>query len=170
VDTEAAVNAHYQNLYRFALTLTRSEADARDLTQSTFEKLFAQAAKLRDATKVKSWLFTTLYRLFLQQKRRDTRFPHVELETAALPPIDSSAGEQIDASMALAALQEVEEPFRAPLALFYLEQHSYREIAEILELPIGTVMSRLSRGKALLRAALAAETSNIVPLPLKAAV
>jgi RNA polymerase sigma-70 factor (ECF subfamily) len=152
------------------LTLTRSEPDACDLTQSAFEKLFAHAAKLRDASKVKSWLFTTLYRLFLEQKRHTTRFPHVELETASLPPVDSSAEEQIDSSIALAALQEVEEPFRAALALFYLEQHSYREIAEILDLPIGTVMSRLARGKALLRAALAAQTSNIVPLPLKAAV
>lgn len=170
MDTEAAVNAHYQNLYRFALTLARSEADASDLTQAAFERLFAQAAKVRDASKVKSWLFTTLYRLFLEQRRRENRFPHTELDSAPLPAIESTAVEQIDAGAALAALGRVEEPFRAALALFYLEQHSYREIAEILDLPIGTVMSRLSRGKALLRAAMETPGPNIIPLPLKTAV
>lgn len=170
MDTEAAVNAHYKNLYRFAFTLARSEADASDLTQAAFERLFAQASSLRDGSKVKSWLFTTLYRLFLEQRRRENRFPHVELETAPLPSMESTVVEQLDASAAVAALSQVDEPFRAPLALFYLEQHSYREIAEILGLPIGTVMSRLARGKALLRAALEAPVSNVIPLSFKTAV
>jgi len=63
----------------------------------------------------------------------------------------SSNVNAFDSATVLQALREVEEPFRAPLTLFYLDQFSYQEIADILEVPIGTVMSRLSRGKALLR-------------------
>ena len=64
---------------------------------------------------------------------------------------------RLDAGIVMAALQTVDDVFRAPLTLFYLEELSYHEIAEALEVPMGTVMSRLSRGKAQLRAALARE-------------
>jgi len=69
-----------------------------------------------------------------------------------LTAVSASPEKQLDGATVMAALQRLEETYRAPLALFYLEDHSYREIAEILEVPIGTVMSRISRGKALLRA------------------
>jgi RNA polymerase sigma-70 factor (ECF subfamily) len=66
--------------------------------------------------------------------------------------VDSPSPEkQLDGASVMAALQKLDETYRAPLALFYLEEHSYRDIAEILEIPIGTVMSRISRGKQLLR-------------------
>jgi RNA polymerase sigma-70 factor (ECF subfamily) len=108
--------------------------------------------QLRDRSKAKSWLFTTLYREFLGRRRHEVRFPNVELEDvreedfAILPNVNA-----LDSAIVLEALREVEEPFRAALTLFYLEQCPYHEIAEILDVPIGTVMSRLSRGKALLR-------------------
>ena len=63
------------------------------------------------------------------------------------PPPDK----QLDGAEIITALRKLDETYRAPLALFYLEEHSYRDIAEILEIPIGTVMSRISRGKELLR-------------------
>jgi RNA polymerase sigma-70 factor, ECF subfamily len=169
IDFEEAVNAHYQSLYRFALTLSHSESDACDLVQSAFERLLRKSEQLRDVTKVKTWLFTTLYRLFLEERRSADRFPQVEMEAAELPPVESTAPEQIDGASVLKALNEVEEPFRAPLVLFYLEDHSYREIAEILGVPIGTVMSRLARGKTLLRALLADSEPKILPLPMRAA-
>jgi RNA polymerase sigma-70 factor, ECF subfamily len=166
---EQVVNAHYQNLYRFALTLTRSESDAGDLTQSAFERLLRKPDQLRDPSKAKTWLFTTLYRLFLEQRRRDDRFPHVTVDGMDLPDASANPGEHLDAGAVMTALGQVEEPFRAVLALFYLEDHSYREIAAILDIPIGTVMSRLSRGKALLRTLLEEQSPKIIPLPLKAA-
>lgn len=169
ISYENAVQAHYESLYRFAVSLTNSESAASDLTQATFERLLRKSADVRDPAKLKSWLFTTLYRLFIEQKRSEKRHPHVDLDDAPVPHVESTAGEALDASTVMAALQQLEEPFRTPLALFYLDQHSYREIGEILGLPIGTVMSRLSRGKALLRALLTDRAPNIIPFPLRAA-
>jgi RNA polymerase sigma-70 factor (ECF subfamily) len=151
------VDRFYPALYRFALSLARSEADACDLTQQTFYVWATKGHALREAEKAKSWLFTTLYREFLRGRRRGERMTaldtinEAELDSAA-PEAEAVAG--LDAQTVVAALQEVEETFRAPLTLFYLEELSYQEIADVLEIPIGTVMSRLSRGKAQLRARL----------------
>lgn len=154
------VDAHYAALYRFALSLSRNGADAGDLVQQTFFIWATKGDSLREAGKAKSWLFTTLYREFLRGRRRDARATSIE----DLPPGEQEiAAEEIDrvarldASVVMSSLQSVDEVFRAPLTLFYLEDLSYQEIAEALEVPIGTVMSRLSRGKAQLRAALANE-------------
>ncbi len=164
------VDAHYGGLYRFALSLTRSEADACDLTQQTFYVWATKGQALRDLAKVKSWLFTTLYREFLRGRRRGERVTSLDAATAengepAAVEVDTVAA--MDASVVLAALQEVEEVFRAPLTLFYLQDLSYQEIAEALDVPIGTVMSRLSRGKNQLRSRLAAKSSasNVITFP-----
>jgi len=151
---EEVVSAHYEPLYRFALGLSRSETDAADLTQRVFERFAEKSDTLRDTSKVKTWLFTTLYRDFLQQKRHSTKFPQTELDDSIdativeLPRADVA----VDANSAMAALDALEEPFRATLVLFYVQDLSYREIAEVLAVPIGTVMSRLARGKEMLRA------------------
>lgn len=80
-----------------------------------------------------------------------------EVEQATLAP---EAVSSMDAEIVMRALHEVDEAFRAPLTLFYLEELSYQEIADVLEIPIGTVMSRLSRGKTQLRARLTAAKEN----------
>lgn len=153
------VDAHYQGLYRFALSLTRRDADACDLTQQTFYVWAKKGSMLRDLSKVKSWLFTTLYREFLRTRRRDQRVTSIE----DLPPGETDIADveidrvrRLDGAMVLEALSEVDEVFRTPLTLFYVEDFSYTEIAEALNVPIGTVMSRLSRGKLQLRSVLAA--------------
>ncbi len=151
---ENLVNAHYEPLYRFALSLVRSEADACDLVQQTFCRWAAKGGQLRDKSKAKSWLFTTLHREFLGRRRHEDKFPKVEIsaaDEADLAANPASAEKQIDGASVMSALQRLDEMYRAPLALFYLEEHSYRDIAEILEVPVGTVMSRMSRGKELLR-------------------
>jgi RNA polymerase sigma-70 factor (ECF subfamily) len=153
LDFESLVVQYYPSLYQFAFSLTQAEHDACDLTQQTFYIWAARGHQLRDATKVKTWLFTTLYREFLQKRRKQTRFPHHELSEVdfELPSIAPEMINHIDQAAVVRSLREMNEAFQAPLALFYLQDYSYKEIAEILEIPIGTVKSRISRGIALLQ-------------------
>ncbi len=147
------VEAHYEGLYRFAHSLCRNEHQACDLTQQTFVVYAEKGSALRNPEKAKSWLFTTLYREFLHQYRRNRR---AEIRDPGLleeivPDVSPPHIDRLDQQRVLAALHSVEEAYREPLVLFFLRDFSYREIAEILDLPIGTVMSRLSRGKAKLK-------------------
>src|SRR5713101_3440585 len=148
-DFDEIVLQHYEPLYRFAFSLARTESDAGDLTQHTFYVWATKGHQLRDRSKVKAWLFTTLHRAFLECRRRQTRFPHQSLDEIALdelPATSPASAENLDCSEVRAALARVDELFQAAVALFYLEDYSYREISQILEVPIGTVKSRLSRG------------------------
>ena len=157
------VDAHYQALFRFGMSLARDVNRASDLVQETFCIWAAKNGQLRDRSKAKTWLFTTLHREFLNQRRRAARFSDEPLDEAtaeAESAPQDDAERQMDGQRALALLDALEETFRAPLALFYLQQHSYKEIAEILDVPIGTVMSRLSRGKEMLRRRMSAEPSS----------
>jgi RNA polymerase sigma-70 factor (ECF subfamily) len=152
-DMEQLVDLYQAPLYRFALGLTGSVHHAADLTQQTFLLWATKGHQLRDGSKVRSWLFTTLHREFLRMRRHDTRHPHTDLDAAEpdLPVVEPEVWSRLDGRTVLEALHSLEEPFRAPLLLFYLEELPYGEIAEALDVPIGTIMSRLSRGKALLR-------------------
>jgi RNA polymerase sigma-70 factor (ECF subfamily) len=163
---EDIVSSYYESLYRFAFSLTQREADARDLTQETFSQFAKKGHQLRDKSKAKSWLFTTLYRAFVDSRRWHQRYRHVEVDEAdhELTPSLPDAAERIDAATARAALMHLDEVYRAPLVLFYLQEHSYQEIADTLGIPIGTVMSRLSRGKALLRQLMEDGSDAVVPL------
>jgi RNA polymerase sigma-70 factor (ECF subfamily) len=146
---EEIVSTSYESLYRFAFSLTEREADARDLTQEAFSQLARKAAQIHDKARVKSWLFTTLYRAFIDSRRRQARYPHVDVESASheLPVTSPVAANRLDAEAARQALMKVDEVYRTPLTLFYLGEHSYLEIAEILNVPPGTVMSRIARGR-----------------------
>jgi RNA polymerase sigma-70 factor, ECF subfamily len=150
---ETIVSEHYQPLFRFAMSLTRMESDARDLTQQTFYVWATKGHQLRDVSKVKAWLYTTLHRAFLEARRGQSRFPHYELEEIPeqLRVLAPDFSNLADASSVLPALARVDEVYQAAVALFYLEDCSYKEIAAILEVPIGTVKSRIARGIAQLR-------------------
>jgi RNA polymerase sigma-70 factor, ECF subfamily len=165
LDFEGLVTRFYEPLYQFAFSLTRSEADACDLTQQTFYIWATKGHQLRDTSKVKTWLFTTLHREFLESRRRHTRFPHYELDQmqAELPPVTPALVNQLDSPQVLHALSQVDEVFQAPLTLFYLQDCSYKEIAEILQVPIGTVKSRLARGIVQLQTLLASVTHPAQP-------
>jgi RNA polymerase sigma-70 factor (ECF subfamily) len=156
LDFEELVENYYTPLYRFALSLARHESEAGDLVQQTFFLWASKGHQLRDASKVKTWLFTSLYREFLGRKRQQDRFVEAEnnLEAISAQTVSASVVDQLDGDIVRHALFALEEIYRAPLTLFYLQQLSYKEIAQVLQVPIGTVMSRISRGKEQLRRAL----------------
>lgn len=156
VDFPHLVEKYYSPLYRFALSLSRKESDAGHLTQQAFYVLATKGHQLRDPSKVKTWLFTTLYREFLATKRHEQHDLDLDEDTAFVdaPQMEASMANALDGAIIQDALHQLDIRYRGPVSLFYLEQHSYREIAEILEIPIVTVMARISRGKAELRKAL----------------
>jgi RNA polymerase sigma-70 factor (ECF subfamily) len=171
LDFEEVVDRYYPMLYRFALSLARNEADACDLTQQTFSVWAMKGHLLRDSSKAKSWLFTTLYREFISNRRREMRWPKEDISEveSELPCAMPETVDCLESAQVMEALQSIDETFRVPLALFYLQEHSYEEIAQILEIPIGTVMSRLSRGKQKLQQAFLARQAQagtkIIPMP-----
>src|SRR6266581_6461778 len=100
LDFESLVSRYYSSLYQFAFSLTRTDTEASDLTQQTFYVWATKGHQLRDASKVKTWLFTTLHREFLEKQRRQIRFPHYELGAAdyQLPAIPPPAASRLDAA------------------------------------------------------------------------
>ena len=163
IDYEQIVAAHHEKLYRFAFSLAGNPDDACELTQETYVRLLTKGRQLRDRSKMKTWLFTTLYRIFLGWKRHTNRFSHVDVYTAEaeLPVLTAEMADQTDGQTVLDALLGISEHYRVPLTLYYLRGFNYREVAELLEVPIGTVMSRLSRGKELIRQKLAARLGDM---------
>jgi RNA polymerase sigma-70 factor (ECF subfamily) len=150
------VDEHYEFLYRFAVRLTGSGADAEDLVQQAFLTAHAKLDQLREPDKARAWLIVVVRNAFRKSLRRDRPLP---LSTVSDPPEPSQNGsgdQSIDSESVQAALNELPEEFRTPLILFYFDELSYKQIADLLEVPIGTVMSRLSRGKTHLRSRLRA--------------
>ena len=145
---DALVEAHYAGLFRFAMTLTRAEDDASDLVQETFLTWATKGGQLRDQSKARTWLFTTLHRHFLETQRRKVRRPQVELEEAEqeLDAVVPELADRLDAAQLVEMLAQLDEQYRAAVVLFYLEESSYEAIAEVLQIPLGTVKSRISRG------------------------
>jgi RNA polymerase sigma-70 factor (ECF subfamily) len=142
------VALYYETLYRFAFSLTHSEADACDMTQQTFYVWATKGSQIRDESKIKTWLFTTLHRMFLRTCRRQSRFPHFELSQvdSDVLQVSPSRENDVDAASLHDALAKIDKVFQAPIALFYLENCAYKEIARILGVPMGTVKSRIARG------------------------
>lgn len=161
MDYEQIVAAYHEDLYRFAFSLAGSPHDAAELAQETYCRLLTRGDQLRDRDKVKAWMFTTLYRIFLGWKRHENRFPHFEIYSVQheVPPLTPEIADAADGEAVMDAALRIEEHYRAPLVLYYLQGLSYREIADVLDVPIGTVMSRLSRGKDLIRQRLAVRLS-----------
>ena len=149
LEFENLVNVYYRDLYRFGLSLTGNEADAADLTQQTFYIWANKGNQLRKAAGVKAWLFTTLHREFLKTCRRQSRFSHQSIDerTEDLPNVPANCADRADTQTLLRILGEIAEDFRAPLVLYYMEDLSYKEIADVLALPLGTVQSRIARAK-----------------------
>jgi RNA polymerase sigma-70 factor (ECF subfamily) len=146
------VESHYAALYRYAYRLSGSAADAEDLTQEAFCKAQRNLAQLRDADRVKPWLFSILRNGYLHRLRSEKQQTVVPLDAVGdvAEPIPEPLPE-IGAEDLQKALGELPETYRTPIILYYFEEFSYRDIAEQMDLPLGTVMSRLARAKAHLR-------------------
>jgi len=152
---EHVVSELYAPVYRFALVLAESETEAADLTQETFLILCRQYEQVQEPDKVRSWLFTTLRRLFCRTLRKRHAYPEVKLNAQhQVPTVDPAGPRSVDTGTILSALSELEEDQRTVLELFYIADLSYKEISSTLKIPIGTVMSRLARAKERLRSAL----------------
>ncbi len=147
------VDEHYAQLYRYAFRLCGTSDAAADLTQEAFVKAQAQFSQLRDPARVKPWLFTILRNTYLQRLRQGRNHREVPLDDLELATSQEETDEtyDIEPQKLQEALDELPEVFRTPLILFYFEEFSYRDIAEQMNIPIGTVMSRLARAKAYLR-------------------
>jgi len=153
INLNAIADRWYEPLYRFALSLCRNPDDALDLTQSAFYKLAAKTNEIRDPSKAKSWLFSVVHRAYIDQYRHANRFPKTAIDAVPEPCEITHArpGDSADGEILLQAISALNDRFRAPLILFYFNCFSYKEIAKTLDLPIGTVMSRLRRAKDQLR-------------------
>jgi len=156
-------------LYPAALRMTRNPSDAEDLVQETLAKAFAAFHQFRPGTNLRAWLHRILANTFINSYRKKKREPVQDLGAdlqddwhvggdPLLPPARSAeaeALEQLHDSDILQALRELPAEFRAAIYLADVEGYPYREIAEIMDTPIGTVMSRIHRGRARLRERLA---------------
>jgi RNA polymerase sigma-70 factor (ECF subfamily) len=154
-DMETLIADHSAALYAYAYRLSGSAAEAEDLTQQTFLIAHQKAEQIRDHSKARGWLFRVLRNCFLKSRRKpepSTPGP-TETDVDALPEIVSVT--DIDGQRLQMALNQLPDAFRLVLVMFYFDEYSYKEIAEQLEIKIGTVMSRLARAKSRLRAELA---------------
>jgi RNA polymerase sigma-70 factor, ECF subfamily len=149
---ETLVDAHYEVLYRYAYRLSGSSQSAEDLTQETFCQAQTKLHQLRDQAKAKSWLFSILRNAFLHRLRSSKQEKEISLEgLGEIPERGPELALPIDSVQLQQALSELPEAFRTPIILYYFEEFSYRDIAEQMNVPLGTVMSRLARAKTFLR-------------------
>jgi RNA polymerase sigma-70 factor, ECF subfamily len=151
------------DVYRFARSLTRNEADAQDVVQETYLRAYRSWDTFLPGSDCRRWLFTIARNVFLRTREREKR--HVELEDGDVEAVAGvvahaeGARDGADAILARAdlapaldgALATLQEPFRSAVVLVDLEDQSYEDAAEILGVPIGTVRSRLFRGRRLLQ-------------------
>lgn len=159
---EADAMQYAGQLYSAALRMTRNPADAEDVVQETFLKAYRAYDTFQEGTNLKAWLYRILTNTYINRYRKQQRRPsEVELgelqdlylyrrlgdPSGATVSAEETALDQFVDTDIKEALESLPEHFRMPVLLADVEEFSYKEIAEILDIPIGTVMSRLHRGR-----------------------
>ncbi|HHC07700.1 MAG TPA: sigma-70 family RNA polymerase sigma factor [Actinobacteria bacterium] len=161
-DFERDALRYAPQLYSAALRMTRNPADAEDIVQETFLKAFRAYDSFQEGTNLKAWLYRILTNTYINKYRRAQRRPS-EVELGELQDlylfrrlgessgaVESAEQQALDAFVdedIIEAIESLPENFRMPVILADVEGFSYKEIAEMLDIPIGTVMSRLHRGR-----------------------
>jgi len=163
--TDATGIEFVDGLYGYAMVLTRNHAQAEDLVQETYVRAIPAMGKLRAHSNTKGWLFTILRNIWLNELRRWRNGPQlfaIDLENGADNVVEPSRDPQdlcvskMESEQVRAAIQELPVEFREIIVLREYEEFSYQDIASVLDCPVGTVMSRLARARAKLRASLSA--------------
>jgi RNA polymerase sigma-70 factor (ECF subfamily) len=162
---ETLVRPHLDALYRTALRMTGSGPSAEDLVQDVFLKAYRNLHRFESGTNFKAWIFTILTNTYINEYRRQSRAPVVtdfaEIEPEGAPETDYIRAEDVErlgdrlGDQAKQAIAKIPEEFRLIFLLSTFEDMSYKEIAAMLGIPIGTVMSRLFRARRILRDELA---------------
>ncbi|WP_296279856.1 sigma-70 family RNA polymerase sigma factor, partial [Pseudoxanthomonas sp.] len=157
-------------LYGAAMRMTKNPADASDLVQETFVKAFAAFGQFEQGTNLKAWLYRILTNTFISVYRKKQRDPYqgsvdelaewqlggaVSATSSSSRSAEAEAIDRMPSGVVKDALQAIPEDFRLAVYLADVEGFSYQEIADIMKTPVGTVMSRLHRGRRLLRESLA---------------
>jgi RNA polymerase sigma-70 factor, ECF subfamily len=156
------VKEHQRLLFGIAYWWTGSRTDSEELTQETFLQAYRSRSSLRDVELVKGWLIGILRHCHSQMRRRAKSRGEFSLDEMLNEP-KSQPTLSADALALHQSLEKLEERHRLPVVLFYFRELSYREIAEALELPVGTVMSRLARARQQLHELMKAPT-KLVPM------
>jgi RNA polymerase sigma-70 factor, ECF subfamily len=171
---------HLDQLYAAALRMTRNPADAEDLVQETYVKAFTNFHQYTDGTNLRAWMFRILTNTFINNYRKKQREPLQqaadEIEdwqqlraeahmSTGLRSAETEALDRLPDTAVVHALSQVPEEFRVAVYLADVEGFAYKEIAEMMSTPVGTVMSRLHRGRKLLRVLLAdvARERGLIP-------
>jgi RNA polymerase sigma-70 factor (ECF subfamily) len=154
---EAEAIPHMESIFRVAMWLVRDRAEAEDLTQETFVQALKSFHRYRQGTNCRAWLMTIMRHLHIKRYRAKSRLRVVddsEEKIAASIAFEPPTPQGITDEEVLHALERIPAPYQEVILLSDVEDMSYKEIARTLQIPIGTVMSRLSRGRKLLRAEL----------------
>ena len=149
--SDAVVRQLLPRMRRFALHLTREPVSADDLVQSTLERALTRWRSRRPQGNVRAWLFTILYRQFLDSLRRSRRYARLLDWFAGSDAAAPSAEREVIARSSLDTFERLPETQRTLLWLVCVEDMSYKAVADLLDVPLGTVMSRLSRARSAMR-------------------
>ena len=159
---------HLDALYRTALRMSRNREDAEDLVQETYLRAFRFINRFEPGTNLKAWLFKILTNTFINQYRKAARQPQVDyleddeefylyrkVREPGSPPLSESAEEaalsQLGQDQIIEAIESLPDPYRLAIVLVDIEGFSYKEIAEMTQVKVGTVMSRIARGRKMLQ-------------------